>query len=166
MDQLRRSVAAAILAALLAGCGASPPPAWTGAFGSAEGLAAALVAHMRAGDVAALERLALSEYELRATVWPHLPASRPEVGMDWDYFWRDHAQRSGGHLRTLASAQRGREYELVAVAFDGRSTYGPVTVHREPALDLRTGGQMIRVRLSGSMVERQGQWKLYSYVVD
>ena len=166
MDQLRRSLTVVVCATLLAGCGASPPPAWAGAFGSAEGLAAALVAHMRAGDVRALEGLALSEHELRTTVWPHLPASRPEVGMDWDYFWRDHAQRSGGHLRTMAAAQRGREYELVAVAFDGRSTYGPVTVHREPALDLRAGGQIVRIRLSGSMVERDGRWKLYSYVAD
>lgn len=149
-----------------AGCGSSPQPAWTGAFQSAEGLAGALVHHMHTGDVRALETLALSEHELRATVWPHLPASRPEVGMDWNYFWRDHAQRSGGHLRTTAAAHAGREYELVAVSFEGQATYGEVTVHREPVLDVQAGGQITRVRLSGSMVERDGRWKLYSFIVD
>jgi hypothetical protein len=166
MDQLRRSLIVILAGALHAGCGSPPQSAWTGGFASAEGLAGALVHHVRMGDVSALDALALSRDELRTTVWPHLPASRPEVGMDWDYFWRDHAQRSGGHLRTIAAAHAGRDYELVAVSFAGRAAYGPVTVHREPALDLRTGGRITRVRLSGSMVERDGRWKLYSFVVD
>lgn len=165
MDQLRRSLI--VLAfAVHAGCGSLPPPAWTGGFASPDALAVALLDGMRAGDARALEALALTEHELRTTVWPYLPASRPEVGMDWAYFWRDHAQRSASHLRTLVSAHAGRSYELVAVSFDGGVRYGPLTVSRAPVLDVRTPEGPARLRLSGSMSEMRGQWKLYSFVVD
>lgn len=86
--------------------------------------------------------------------------------MDWEYFWRDHAQRSNAHLKTLLRAHAGRGYELEAVAFEGQTAYGPVTVHREAAIDVRSAGRPVRLRLTGSMVEWEGRWKLYSYVAD
>ena len=121
---------------------------------------------LAAGDTSRLARLALSERELRETVWPELPAARPEVGMPWEYFWRDHAQRNAGHLRSIVSQHGGRGYELAAVSFDGRDTYGAITIHKETALDLHTAAGPLRVRLFGSMAEMHGRWKLYSYVVD
>lgn len=153
-------------AAVAGGGCAARPSAWENSFDSAEALATAVLAAYNRGDAVALTRYALSEHELRTTIWPHLPASRPDVGMDWPYFWRDHAQRSGSHLKTLLQAHAGRGYQLVALSFDGRAAYGPVTVHREAAIDVRAPGRPARLRLTGSMVEWQGRWKLYSYVVD
>lgn len=164
--------ASAFLAALLlavamaGGCGGERAPDWADSFDSPDALAMAVLAAYHAGDEAALARYALSEHELRTSVWPHLPASRPEVGMDWDYFWRDHAQRSGAHRTTLLRAHAGRGYALLGLSFDGQATHGPVTIHRETALDVRTAGGPARLRLTGSMAQMNGRWKLYSYVVD
>lgn len=154
------------VAAAAGGCARDTAPAWTNSFDSAESLAAAVLAAYNAGDEPALARYALSGDELRTSVWPHLAASRPEVGMDWDYFWRDHAQRSGSHLKTLLASHAGRGYELAGVSFEGRTAHGPVIIHREAALDVRSGGRSTRLRLTGSMAELNGRWKLYSYVVD
>ena len=86
--------------------------------------------------------------------------------MDWRYFWRDHAQRNLGHLHAIVAAHRGRRYDLTRVSFDGSRAYGPVTIHRETALEVRFGEGVRRLRLTGSMAEYGGRWKLYSYVVD
>lgn len=161
-----RFAALVLSLASLAGCAERDTAVWQNSFDSADALARAALAAYASGNEAALGRLALSEHELRTTVWPHLPASRPDVAMPWDYFWRDHAQRSTSHLRSLVNAHGGRGYDLVAVSFARRDAYGPVTVHKETALDLRTPGGPARLRLFGSMAELRGRWKLYSYVVD
>ena len=175
MDRLLRPLGAGCLALILAGCGTPPqpafpsrpaPPAWGASFDSADALAAAALERLAAGDRAGLAALALSERELRATVWPALPASRPDVGMPWAYFWRDHAARSGAHLAALVARHGGRRYRLAGVMFDGETAYGGVTIHRAPALDVVTPGGSSRVRLFGSMAERNGRWKLYSFIVD
>lgn len=166
MDQLRRPLIVTLLSLLLTGCGTTPQPAWNHSFDSPEALATAALEALASADEPRLARLALSEEELRDTVWPALPASREEVGMPWNYFWRDHAQRNTGYLKTLLAKHGGKGYDLEAVSFDGRATYGDVTIHREPALDLRTVSGPQRLRLFGSMAERGGRWKLYSFVVD
>lgn len=166
MDQLRRPLAVTLLSLLLTGCGATPQPAWSHSFESAEALATAALDAIAAADEPRLARMALSEEELRDTVWPLLPASRDDVGMPWNYFWREHAQRNTGFLKTLLAKHGGKRYDLGSISFDDRTTYGDVTIHREPALDLRTASGPQRLRLFGSMAERDGRWKLYSFVVD
>ena len=151
---------------LLTGCGATPRPAWSDSFDSADALATAALDAIAAADHSRLARLALSEDEMRETVWPALPASREQVGMPWQYFWREHAQRNAGYLSTLVAKHGGKGYDLAGLSFDGRTTYGDVTIYREPALELRTAAGPQRLRLFGSMAEREGRWKLYSFVVD
>lgn len=166
MDQLRRPLGLVLLSLLLTGCGTAPQPAWSDSYESPDALATAALAALAAADEPRLARLALSEQELRETVWPLLPASREDVGMPWAYFWREHAQRNTGYLKTVLAKHGGKGYELTRVDFDGRATYGDVTIHREPALDLQTAAGPQRLRLFGSMAERGGRWKLYSFVVD
>jgi hypothetical protein len=166
LDELRRPLGVALLTLLLTGCGATPQPAWSHSFESADALATEVLDALAAADEPRLARLALSEDELRNTVWPLLPASRGDVGMPWNYFWREHAQRNAGYLKTLLTKHGGKGYNLAAVSFDGHTTYGDVIIHRDPALDLRTAAGPQRLRLFGSMAERGGRWKLYSFVVD
>lgn len=156
----------AALALLLTSCAGQTGPAWADSFESSDALARAVIAAYNAGDTAVLMRYALTEHELRTTVWPHLPASRPAVGMSWDYFWRDHAQRTRGYLLTLFAKHARQAYELTGLTFDGRAAYGPVTIHRAPAVDVMTAAGARRLRLFGSMAEKDGRWKLYSYVAD
>lgn len=170
MDQLRRPVSRALLASLLftllTGCGTAPQPAWRDSFESADALVTAALDAIAAADEPRLARLALSEAELRDTVWPSLPASREQVNMPWNYFWREHAQRNAAYLKMLLAKHGGKGYGLESLSFDGQTTYGDVTIYREPALDLRTASGPQRLRLFGSMAERGGRWKLYSFVAD
>lgn len=123
---------------------------------------------LAANDTARLEALALSEIEFRTVVWPELPSSRPERGLPFDYAWGDLHQKSTNDLRRLIAREAGRHYDLLAVEFDGESTpYDTYTVHRESRLVVRgEDGAERQVRLFGSILERSGAYKLFSYVVD
>ena len=174
MLQARRAVATAAAAALvlcLPACGAAPPeplPPLHATFGDPEAVAAAVLDALAARDVERLEALALSETEFRTVVWPELPSSRPERGLPFDYAWGDLHQKSNNALRRLIAGHGGRRYTLLGVAFDGESTvYDTYTVHRESRLLLRDeDGAEQQSHLFGSILERDGEFKLFSYVVD
>lgn len=170
----RRAAAAAVAAclALGAGCGARPradapsPLRWT--FGSPEQVAEAVLEALAAGDAARLEALALSETEFRTVVWPELPSSRPERGLPFDYAWGDLHQKSTNGLRRLIAREGGKRYALLAAGFEGETTaYETFAVHRDSVLVVRReDGARAEMRLFGSILERQGEYKLFSYVVD
>ena len=165
---------AAVAACLVGGVACSSPPQaadlsplqWT--FDSPEGVAEAVLDALAASDVERLEALALNETEFRTVVWPELPSSRPERGVPFDYAWGDLHQKSNNALRRLIAREAGRRHDLLAVAFDGESTaYDTYAVHRESRLVVRgEDGAEQQLRLFGSILERSGQFKLFSYVVD
>ena len=115
-----------------------------------------------------LASLALSELEFRTVVWPELPASRPERGLPFDYVWGDLNQKSTNALRRLLARHGGRRYTLRAVTFRGGTTpYETYRVHREATLDLvDEEGNELTLPLFGSILEREGGFKLFSFVVD
>ena len=171
----RRAVALAVAAACLAfgaGCCAPPqagdPPPLKLTFESPEQVAAAVLDALAAHDVERLAALALDETEFRTVVWPELPSSRPERGLPFEYAWGDLHQKSSNALRRLVARAAGRRYDLLAVEFDGESTaYDTCTVHRDSRLVVRgEDGTEEELRLFGSVLERRGEFKLFSFVVD
>ena len=167
---LRCVVLAAAWAA--AGCGAGDPhaplPPLHHTFPSPEALSEAVLAALADRDADTLAGLALSELEFRTAVWPDLPASRPERGVPFEYAWGDLRQKSGNALRRLLARHGGRRYELVRVSFEGETTpYRTYRVHRETLLDVRDEeSEALTLALFGSILEREGEFKLFSYVVD
>ena len=181
VDQLRpelvrgapaRLLLAGLCLLLGGGCGgpaaSGAPPPLAHAFGSPWQVAEAVLGALAADDGETLTALALSETEFRTVVWPELPASRPERGVPFDYAWGDLHQKSGNALRRLLARAAGVRYELLDVAFDGESMrYDTFTVHRESRLRVRApDGAEVDLRLFGSVLERGGEYKLFSYVVD
>lgn len=145
----------------------SGPAPLTNTLSSPEAVAAAVVEAMRAGDLDRLHALALTEEEFRAHVWPDLPISRPEVNAPFEVVWGRLHQSSELFLRQTAGALHGRSIDVKAVTFDGEtSTYGDVQVHRETELLIAGEEGDRRVRLFGSMIEQNGGWKVFSYVVE
>jgi len=69
--------------------------------------------------------------------------------------------------RTLA-AHGGQRFELVAVHFRGETTqYNTYLVHRKTELTVKgAAGTDLRLRLFGSTIEKDGRFKVFSYVVD
>jgi hypothetical protein len=130
-------------------------------------VASAVLESLARRDRAALELLALNEQEFRDHVWPNLPAARPERNLPFEYVWGDLHQKSESALAQTLATHGGRRYELLGVKFEDRTDYGQYRVHREANLQVRdASGQVTTIRVCGSMLEKGGAWKVFSYVVD
>ena len=146
---------------------ASPAPL-PGSAKTPEATARLALERIAAGDREGLLALALTEAEFREVVYPELPASRPERNTSADYLWRGLRQKSRNALAFTLDRHAGAPLELLAVDFLGETTdYGAYRVHRKTALTVRApdGGKTV-VRVFGSMIERGGEYKIFSFVTD
>ncbi|MGH9239014.1 MAG: hypothetical protein ACRD3G_13320 [Vicinamibacterales bacterium] len=147
------------------GCSSKPPLANTS--GSPEALARAVLDAFEARDRTRLQDLALSEEEFANHVWPSLPAARPERNLPLSYVWGDLRQKSNLALTNTLTAHGGKRYELLDVSFDDVTPYAGYRVHRQSTFRVRdTSGAEAEIRVCGSMMEKDGRWKVFSYVVD
>lgn len=141
-------------------------PRFENTFASPRDLAVAVVAALEARDRAALERLALSEAEFREKVFPEMPAWGK---IPMTYVWDDLRQKSGHQLARLLDALGGQSFSVDEVVFDGGATpYKTFIVHRKPRLlvQRRPSGEKGEIALFGSVIEVEGRYKLFSYVVN
>lgn len=131
-------------------------------------LASAILEGIHDGDYEQLLRYRIDESEWYHIVWPELPSSRPERGLSWDYAWRDLDQKSRNAILQTIDRHRGREYRLLRVEFADETTdYGAFRVHRDARCVVETDdGHMLKLDLFGSVIERKGRFKAFSYVVD
>jgi hypothetical protein len=135
---------------------------------SPQAVAEAVVAALDRKDIAALERLAVSELEFQRLVWPRQPAARPERNIPWEYAWRDLASKSRLQLRGRIAEWQPGPLTVVDISFDGDTTdYETYRVLRKSKVTLRdAAGRRTTARLFGSVIEQQGHFKVFSYVVD
>ncbi len=159
-----RWLASALLCLSLAAC-ARPIP---NSAASVDALAQAVLDAVAVSDEAALRRLALDEREFREHVWPDLPASRPERNLPFSYVWGDLRTKSDAGLATVLRDHGGRRYQLERVRFGGgTTTYDTSVVYRDATLEVRgPDGQRDTIQLFGSVIQKAGGFKVFSYVVD
>lgn len=133
-------------------------------YASVEDLAEDVLDAVARDDGELLRALPLSEREFRHVVWPELPASR---SIPVDYVWAELRQKSDAGLRSLLALHGGRRYQLVGVAYEGeRSSHDSFVVHRRTRLDVRDEmGREVRLAILGSVLVRDGHYKLFSYNV-
>lgn len=148
-------------------CGGPQPIPLAPSYESKDAAVQAFLGALAARDRAALESMVITETEFKKYIWPELPSSAPDVGMPVDYVWGDTAQKNQGYLAQLLADHGGQRYELIAVSFAGETTdYGRFRVHRKTTLDLKGPKGAQTLKLFGSMIESDGHWKIYSFVVD
>jgi hypothetical protein len=149
-----------------AACGSSVP--LTNTFESPDAVGRAVLRGLAARDVEGLSALAVGEDEFRELVWPKLPTSRPGRNIPWDYAWKDLHSKSRLQLLARSQEWKDRGFELVSVRFQGDTTdYETYRIYRKTVLTLRDRtGQETQARLFGSMIEQNGRYKVFSYVVD
>jgi hypothetical protein len=153
-----------LLAALVAACG---PPPLHDTYESPEAVATAVLDALARKDEAGLRRLALDEAEFRAQVWPSLPAARPERNMPFSYLWGDLRQKSDASLGRTLAVHGGRRYQLERVLLGQATDYAAFRSHGDTRLVVReAGGAPFEIRVCGSLIERRGRWKVFSYVTD
>lgn len=164
---IRTIVAFAVLSAVAA-CNGSSEPALGNAQTSASALAHLVLDAIARRDQATLHALALDESEFRVHVWPSLPAARPERNLPFSYVWGELKQKSDASLASTLARYGGRRYALVDVQFAGTPTdYAGYLVHGGTTLVVRNeSGEQESVRVCGSLLEKDGVWKVFSYVVD
>ena len=152
---------------LLAGAGCASPPPLANTSDTPEAVARAVLEAIGTSDRARLDALALSEEEFENHVWPDLPAARPERNLPLAYVWDDLRQKSGQSLTRTLRVHAGARYELRAVTFGDVTPYAHFRVHREATFTVRdAAGSETDIRVCGSMIEQDGAWKVFSYVVD
>jgi hypothetical protein len=159
-----RRLAAALLCLSLAACARQIPHSQA----SVDALAQAVLDAVAARDETALRRLALDEQEFREHVWPELPASRPERNLPFSFVWGDLRTKSDAGLAAMLRDHGGRRYRLERVRFGGGITqYQSSVVHRESTLEVRgPDGERDTIQLFGSVIQKAGGFKVFSYVVD
>ena len=145
-----------------------PPPPLLNTLQSPHAVAEAVLAALHGENLESLEALALTGPEFRRYVWPELPVSQPESNVPFEFAWGMLRRNSEGHLRQTVARFKGRQLALKRVEFRGPSTtYERVSVHRDARLVIEgdDGSDQV-VRLFGSLIEQDGRWKVFSYVVD
>jgi hypothetical protein len=146
-------------------CSRVPPLANTSA--TPEALASAVLDALLRRDRARLDALGLSEREFRDHVWPDLPAARPERNLPFSYVWGDLRQKSNLSLTRTLETYGGKRLTLQGVTFAGVTRYARYTVHRDATFEVLDGSGAPRtVRVCGSLLEKDGVWKVFSYVAD
>lgn len=156
-----------LVALFVSGACGSRPRQLENAQPSATELARAVLDAVATRNTDVLRRLALNEAEFRGHVWPQLPAARPERNLPFSYVWGDLYQKSEQALTRTLTAYGGRRFELVEVKFSSVSDYVVYRMHREAAFVVRSGdGGQSAIRLCGSLLEKDGKWKVFSYVND
>ncbi len=147
------------------GCTAASP--LEGPHRSADVLATAVLEALARTDRTALEGLALSEQEFRDHVWPDLPSARPERNLPFSYVWGDLHQKSRVGLAKTLTQHGGKRYILKGTRFEGQTRYAHYLVHRDSTFDIVDArGAALSLRVAGSFLEKDGVWKVFSYVVD
>lgn len=146
----------------------SPRVALSHTVESLEEVARAVLLGLQRRDAGALRAISLSENEFHTLVWPKLPTSRPERNVPWDYVWKDLHSKSRLQLVARVNQFQDRGFQVVGVRFAGDTTdYETFRVHRATTLTLRDrDGHETTTRLFGSIIEQDGRYKVFSYVVD
>jgi hypothetical protein len=145
-----------------------PPLSTT--FDSPEALAQAFLDALYRKDVEDLRKFGLNKEEFRLHVWPELPASQLEKNpLPFDYGWNDLNQKSINSLRRTYTTYGGRKLTFIRLEFEDEETpYDTFVVHRDARVVVRDEdrGETLRLDLFGSIMEKNGRFKLFSYVTD
>jgi hypothetical protein len=162
----RTPLAASLLLALTTmSCTSTPPLA--GALPSAESLADRVLQALAKSDTKTLQALALNEQEFREHVWPELPAAKPERNLPFSYVWGDLRQKSDLALAATIKRYGGTRFKLRRIEFEGETDHRTYRVHRQTTFRVQNAaGEETPLRVCGSMIEKDGSWKVFSYVVD
>ena len=138
-------------------------------FDSPEALARTFIDALAREDGETLDSLALTEDQFRVYVWPQLPSSRPERNVPFEYGWGDLHQKSHNALLFTFSRHKGKSPRVRRdrASRTGSTDYETYVVHRDARVKVRReDGEEEWMNLFGSVMEYQGRYKLFSFVVD
>lgn len=133
---------------------------------SAEALAEQVLEGLARQDQQSLRELVLTKEEFCTYVWPELPSSKVK-NMTCDWVWNLFEPIDTAGLQQTLARYGGEKYALVRVRFaKGTTEYDTFKVHNNTRMVVKDrAGQEKEIKL-GSMLEMDGQFKLFSFIVD
>lgn len=134
---------------------------------SADVLAQQVLIGIANRDEQALRQLVLTKDEFCQAVWPELPSAQtPNMTCDWA--WNAFLPSDVAGLRQIISEHGGKSYSLVRLRFaKGTTAYKSFKVHEDTRMIvIDDEGKEQELKLCGSILEYQGQYKLFSFIVD
>jgi hypothetical protein len=111
--------------------------------------------------------LAISREEFEQFVWPELPASRPGANLTVEFVWNQLNMRSQADFRGTFSRNKGNKWELLEVRFEEKvQEYPTFRIHKDARLlVLDESGRQKEMNLFGSIIELDGEFKIFSFVL-
>ncbi len=133
---------------------------------SADELASRVLSGLASRDQKALADLVVTKDEFCTWVYPELPSSKvPNVSCD--FVWQTAMMNHEGGFREVLGAHNGKRYTLVSLRFEkGVQDYPSYRVYREPVVTVKDeASKTHEYRLFGPILEMDGQFKLFGYMV-
>lgn len=132
---------------------------------SVEHLATRVVEAVYHKDLQTLKALSVTAEEYRNYIWPQSPVYGIKQWEEhYDFIWGQHHSRSTLSLSQMLSRYGGKKYSLVHVLADEITDHTIYKAHREVRLRVTTSeGREVELKLCGSIMEMDGQFKIISY---
>ncbi len=127
-------------------------------------LAESILRALRISDRAALEQLVLTKSAFCEKLWPKLP---PVPNLTCEWVWSAYAPQNAEGLHRLLREHGGRHYTLIRVEPQRIVSYGEARVYeRVRMIVMDESGQQRALRLSGSICELDGAFRICSFILD
>jgi hypothetical protein len=149
-------------------CSFIDTPDAEGWFDSADALARGLARALTANDREALDRFRISRDEYMRLVWPELPVSSIAQWKGQSGFvWSQHAAKSDAGLRYVLGRFGGKSLTIRSVEYLASvQDYKTFKLFVRPAITATdSSGADIKVSLLGTIIERSGRFKVFSYSI-
>lgn len=133
---------------------------------SLRGLAELALAAVEARDAPALDALRVTESEYKEIFFPELPEASQQGAAPVDFQWHLLNLKSVKGLGDVIDELGGQRFELEdVIATGGVEEFKTFRAHRKVELKVRraSDGAELQVRLFGSVVERGGELKIFSF---
>lgn len=149
--------------------GLTQPAEFEGGAASRDALARRFLAAVSARDTAAFRSMVLSRAEFAWLVFPHHIYAAPPYDLDPAIFWMQLTAGSAKGLGRTLERLGGKALVFQSVDCE-RDTLqvkgGPIRLWSSCRVRYREGDGLLTRRLFGSIVEREGRFKLLSYAND
>ncbi len=144
---------------------AAERPSLDEAASSPEELVRRFLAAVTENNIEHVRRLAVNQDEFKTLVYPELSAAGRARNTSAEFVWSMLQTRSESSLHSIMEAVGGRQLSFEEIRFTGETTrYESYKVHSESLLVLRDEvGDRQTVRLFGSVLELDGQFKIFSF---
>ena len=138
---------------------------WENSFNSPSEIGHAVVEALNKGDASGLHQLRVSRKEYLTWMWPAFPASGPPHNYPEDFAWSNLDAKCSRAVRRLIKRYGESDFVFAKLDFERKTEkYKDFQLLRGTVLTVENKhGQQKTLKILGSVVEKDGRYKLLSY---